>query len=367
RTRLLNTLSGKAVDRIPVSPFIWSNFVNEYFKRQLADQELDEACFKVYKDLGFDTMLRTCNIAEATDECFLDSRNWQVELLKKQISEKERHEITIIKTPERTLTQVKSFQRITPYEEVNANIECFIKSKEDFHQFIKYQPQVPTYDCSRITRSKQMLGNEGITAPWTQGIFNYLGDLRKPENLVLDMIMDPLFYHQMMTYFTDRWVNISAQFAKAGADVLCVSGNIATATFLGKEYFEEFVLEYEKRHIVAIKEAGAYILYHNCGDANALYPTYNRLGPDIFESFVEPPYGDTDLDYALQTLDKNIVMIGNIDQIDFLMHATPNEVQSRCKCLMDYMKERGRFVLGTTDYLSEGTPIENLVAMKECV
>ena len=367
RTRLLNTFQGKAVDRIPVSPFIWSNFVNEYFKRILTDQELDRACFEVYQDLGFDTMLRTCNISDATDECFLDSSYWRVEKIQKQITDKERHEITVIKTPERTMTQVKSFQRITPYEEVNANMECFIKTQEDFFQFVQYQPDVPKYDCSRITRAKDMLGNDGITAPWTQGIFNYVSDLRKPENLVMDMITDPDFYREMMEYFTNRWIKISTQFAKAGADVLCVSGNIATATFLGKEYFEKYVLGYEKRHMQAITNAGAYALYHNCGDANALYPTYNRIGLDIFESLVQPPYGDTDLDYAMQTLENDIILIGNIDQIDFLMKATSVEVQEACRKLVDKMKNRGRFVLATTDYLSEKTPLANLVAMRDCV
>ncbi len=367
RTRLLNTIIGKPTDRVPISPFIWSNFVNDYFGYIVSDKELDEKCFSVYTDFDFDVMLRTCNISAPNDERYLDSKSWSVEVQKKKINDKKRHEITVVKTPEKVMTQIKEFQQITEYEEVSANIKCFIESEDDFLQFVKYQPSVPQYDCSRIKHAKEMIGDKGIIAPWTQGIFNYVSDMRKLDNLVLDMMINTQFYNNMMEYFMKRWIEISVQYAKAGADVLCVSGNIATATLLGREYFEKYVLAYEKKHMSTFRSYDTYALYHNCGDANGLYPAYNYLGIDIFESLVEPPYGDTDLDYAINVLNKDISLIGNIDQIDFLMNASKEAVKTECKKLVNKFKNRGGFVLATTDYLSEKTPRENLIAMRESV
>ena len=47
RERLLRAFEGREFDRVPVSPFIWTNFVNKFFKTGFTnlDEELDEKFF----------------------------------------------------------------------------------------------------------------------------------------------------------------------------------------------------------------------------------------------------------------------------------------------------------------------------------
>lgn len=107
---------------------------------------------------------------------------------------------------------------------------------------------------------------------------------------------------------------------------------------------------------------GAYDIYHNCGDADKIMHLYNDLGTNAWGYLTPPPYADVDLDKALEVMNKDMVLIGNIDQVDFLVKATPKEVQRRVKQTLEKVKIRGNFILSTTDWPFDNTPFNNLKA-----
>ena len=90
-----------------------------------------------------------------------------------------------------------------------------------------HQPPVEEIDTSPIRSAKQAMGDKGITAPWIQGAFNEVAYYyRRLEDLLLDPIDNPTFYHQMMGYFLERNLQLIAQYINAGTDALSVGGNI---------------------------------------------------------------------------------------------------------------------------------------------
>ena len=64
-------------------------------------------------------------------------------------------------------------------------------------------------------------------------------------------------------------------------------------------------------------------------------------------------------------MNKDMVLIGNIDQVDFMVKASPEEVRSRVKEVLDKVKPRGNFILSSTDWFFDNTPDENLRAFAE--
>ena len=137
---------------------------------------------------------------------------------------------------------------------------------------------------------------------------------------------------------------------------------MANGSMAGSRLFGEFVMPYENRIIDAIHEEGCFCIYHNCGDARVLLPYYDEMKMDMYESLTPPPYGDTILSEALEVIKPPKVLSGNLDQIDFLVHATPDQVRQRVKEILELAKPRGHFILATSDYFSEGTPEENIYA-----
>ena len=56
---------------------------------------------------------------------------------------------------------------------------------------------------------------------------------------------------------------------------------------------------------------------------------------------------------------------GNIDQVEFLRKATPQEVKSRVRDLINKVKPRGNWILCTSDFPFDDQPYENLHALTE--
>ena len=364
RERLLNLLNGEKVDRLPVAPFIHNNFIYEFFDDEKTDTV--ERGMEVYCHFGFDTVLRTCTVWDMFDIDEQGDANWKVVKEKHTRAEDAEWSVTTrIATPEKELRQIKQYRRVGKYEVVSANAEYFIKDESDFEQFVKYQPTVREYDCSVVTRAKKLIGEAGLTAPWAQGAFNSLREYRRMDDLLADPYINPEMYERMIGYFSERMLKMIAQLARAGADIISCEGNAATGSMVGPAYFKKYVLPYETEFAGKVKQMGVYYLYHNCGDARALLDLYSGIGMDIYETLTPPPYGDTMLEEALRKIGPNITLSGNIDQITFLMESTPEEIEIRVKELCQTVSERGNFILATSDYLSSGTPHENVSALSD--
>lgn len=362
RERFHRLLRGDPADRIPVAPFIFNNFICEFFGDPHADPV--EKGIEVCEHFGFDILLRTCNVWDYLSEAPCDSDKWRVT----ETREEEGREwtvVTVIRTPERELTQRKRYSRATENEVVEAVVEYYIKDEKDFEQFVKYQPAVPRYDCTIIRKARELLGDKGFAAPWGQGAFNSVSFYRKLDDLIVDPYENPTFFDHMMVYFGERMLETIRQFAQAGADLVCCGGNVGNATMVGPSHFKQHILPYEIRFARSVKELGLYYLYHNCGDAAALLDCYSAIGMDVYESLTPPPYGDTLLEDALRKIEPHITLCGNIDQIDFLRKATPEEIRLETARVLALAKKRGKFILATTDYFSEGTPYKNIRALAE--
>lgn len=359
RTRLWNVIRHRPVDRVPIAPFIHVNFVQAFFQDKTVD--LISKTIEVYEHFGFDIIHRNCT--PARNLIGPSGPNWRVETTTEQHVDNERT-TTVVHTPAGTLQEVQQINHVSKYDTEVSAVEYLIKTEQDFDIMAKYQPPQTLLDVTPIRAARQALGDKGLTAPWLQGAFNEVAYYyRRLDNLLLDPIDKPEFYHRMMEYFLSRNLQLVDQYIEAGTDMLSVAGNIASGKVVGAAYFREHILPYEKRLIEHAQGRGVPVIYHNCGRARGLFSCYRELGMDVYESLTAEPYGDTVLEEALTALAPDIVLHGGIDQIDFLMKANPRQVRERARSVLETTKNQGSFILGTSDYLHELTPHENIAAL----
>lgn len=298
--------------------------------------------------------------------CF-NSPSWMVKVDDTKKG-KTRFVTTSVTTPERQLKQVVRYEDLSVNHTVCATIEWMIKEEEDFLQFIKYRPKLPMVKYAELIRAKELIGDDGILAPWFWGgVFNFVTEFRKVDDILMDAAVEPDFYNRMMDYFTGVLIDNAKQLLDIGVDVLSCSGNIASGTMVGPKFFRENIFKYEKRLIDFIQDGGTHVLYHNCGDARNMIDVYNELGIHGFESVTEPPYADNDLMDAVTRFSKDITLIGNLDQISLLRTATPKNIEKKVIEKMNIIGERLGFIFGTSDFLEEDTPHENLYALSQAV
>jgi uroporphyrinogen-III decarboxylase len=163
-----------------------------------------------------------------------------------------------------------------------------------------------------------------------------------------------------MRYFLDRYKGFVQQLIDAGVDVLSAGGNVGNGKMVGPDFFRSYIWPYEKELIDFIQGQGVAVLYHNCGYARSLLHLYPGLGLQAYESLTPPPYGDTVLAEAVEAFGKRTTLLGGIDQLDLLRTGTPREIEATVKRVLDTVRGRCHFILGTTDYFNENTPEEKI-------
>jgi uroporphyrinogen decarboxylase len=359
RQRLLATIAGDQVDRIPVAPFIHVNFVQAFFGG--AEIDVVTRTGEVYDHFFLDTIHRNCTPGH--DEIGPSTQDWQVER-QTEYSGRNSRTVTTVRTPDGDLCEISQTNWVTAYDAESSPVDYLIKSENDLDILMAHQPVTEPFDTTAIPRALEAIGDRGIVAPWMQGVFNHAAYYsRRVDDLIVDALISPEFYHRMMEYFLKRNCAIASRMVDAGVDMLSYGGNIASGKMVGEQFFRDHVLPYEARLIRFIQDKGVPVLYHNCGYARNLFPAYRQLGMRVYESLTAPPYGDTIVEEAFEQLGSQMVMMGGVDQIKFLRKASPGDIRLAVKGFLKRVKGRGRFILGTSDYFLEDTPHPNIMAL----
>lgn len=370
RERLLNCLRREPTDRVPVAPFLYYNSVYEmfgYIPRMGAffDPE-DFDPFPKFVDycerFGFDCM-HTLGSAWSAYRLDQPADNWDVEVETTGEGDEIRRAFTI-HTPAGNLRQVENFRRSSTYLIVSAIEEYLIKTPADFEILARYAPLPEATDCRLVSRARAAVGDRGLAVTCTHGAFNSLNMFRKLDDLMADPLTDEGFYRAMMEFTVGRLMRQQRKFVAAGADVIEMGGNMATSA-VGPRFFEKFVLDYENRLASDAREAGAFVVYHNCGDAAKIMHLYNRLDIDVWGYLTPRPFGDVDLDQALKVIRPDLVLRGNVDQVEFLVKASPDDIRAHVRDLLAKVRPRGNWILSTTDFFFDDTPYANIQAFAE--
>ena len=361
RQRILRTIAGQPVDRPALAPFLHVNFIKEHRRDNAIDPVVETIA--VYEEFGFDLIHRNCT--PVYDDFAVEGPDWTPQVSETGDAAKTITTVTV-HTPGGQLRRVTQSSRLYEYESSCFLVEPPIKSPADLDLFMRYQPPVPAIDVAEIVRARELVGDKGIVAPWVQGAFNEVAYLVRGSAILLDPLDDEGFYRAMISYFLARNLEKVRQFVAAGAEFISVGGNEANGATVGPDYFRRYVLEYEVQLMESLHGFGGRAIYHNCGRAALLLPILREIGMDVYESLTPPPFGDTDLVEATRIMN-DVALMGGLDQIDFLRKATPAMIQQRVREMAEIAARHGRFILGTSDYINESTPVENLHAMRAAI
>ncbi len=366
RERLLTTLEGRIPDSVPVSLFVQEEFLSFMYPGRKVDRVTDAV--ECARHFGFDVMTRSKKFN--TPYFFKKSYpGWDID--SRVVLEGGNHyEIFEVKTPVRTLKQVEAGPDTG--HAVNglhlSTIEYLIKDEADLEAFIKYVPDLDSQTIADMEEyckwSKEIIGRTGISVPWgLGGIYNLAATLRDVADLMMDPYIYHSFYEEYMSKLTSIVTDHDSALAGANGDAVGIQGNIANSAMVSNDYFDEFILPYEKKLADSIKEAGSFTVYHNCGKARILQNSYVKMGLDAWETVADTPQGDNDLEAAKKNIGDRITLIGNLDQIDFLKTASMRDIENKTEEIMSIGKPGGRFIFACSDYIEKNTPFENIEAV----
>jgi len=126
--------------------------------------------------------------------------------------------------------------------------------------------------------------------------------------------------------------------------------------------YKDLFAPYIKKQVDLTHEYGA---IYNFYDDGKLMPVANILkdcGIDVLETLTPPPMGDVDLTKLKKEIGDKVCLKGYIDLWYVIHEGTPKSIEEEVKKAIEIAAPGGGFILGTSDSIRPGTPIENIRA-----
>jgi len=244
-----------------------------------------------------------------------------------------------------------------PRDEVPRCVAPPLESNKDLSTLKKPDPYSSTRMLDRINavrEFKKLVYKRYSIMGWIEGPAAESADLRGVTNLLMDLAMDPDFAVELM----DLCVNVAIDFAiaqiESGADTIGIGDAIASQ--ISPAMYEEFVFPREKKIIDGIHEAGGIVRLHICGNTTHLLPYMAKLGAEIIDLDWQ-----VDMKKARQILGEKTVLAGNIDPVNAVMKATPEQIIKHVHQI--YSDVGNPYMVGAGCEIPPGTPYENLKAL----
>lgn len=111
--------------------------------------------------------------------------------------------------------------------------------------------------------------------------------LRSMEELLMDMIEEPEFVHELFTKITDYNIAQVKEALKYDIDAVYFGDDWGAqqGLIMGHDHWKEFIYPQIKRMYAETKKAGKFQFIHSCGDVDELFPELIDIGLDCFNPF----------------------------------------------------------------------------------
>lgn len=186
-----------------------------------------------------------------------------------------------------------------------------------------------------------------VMGPWTLSYH-----LAGVQDFLLWTLTDP----DKVRRFLDRLKEVSIAFAKAqlqaGADVVVIADH-ATGDLVSPKTYQDFLLPV---HQEMNQRIGGPTILHLCGNCSDRLRLFVEAGFDAYHFEWQ-----VDAKMAVQTVNREMSLIGNISNKNVLFGGTPEDVYKQAR----YSIEAGVDILAPECAVPLQTPIENLKAIVE--
>jgi uroporphyrinogen decarboxylase len=200
-----------------------------------------------------------------------------------------------------------------------------------------------------------------------RGIFVRSWRLMGMTNLMMNMVIDPEFVHevaQMMLAYNLAQLDLLVE---AGLDVLVIEDDIASTKgpLISPLHFKTFVNRYNRQIVDKAHQKGLKVVRHSDGNLWPLMDTILDTGYDGINP-LEPQAG-MELKKMKAACGDKICLLGNIDCVDLLPSGTPAQVEAAVIQAIADGGAGGGLIICSSNSLHPGVDPRNCIAMFQAV
>lgn len=237
-----------------------------------------------------------------------------------------------------------------------------IKRPEDLD---RYEPPSPD-DPMRYEQLSALLRRfkgKKLVGMHLHDVFNYPYYLRGMQALFIDIYEGPDIVHRLVRISVDHDLAIARRAIKMGADFILLGDDFGSSygPLVSPEHFREFFLPGFREIVQGIKDAGAYVIKHCCGNITSLLPMLVDAGIDALHPL--DAAAGMDILAVKQQYGDRICVIGGIDCGDPLSHWPVERLEQLVEETVQRLAPGGGWILSSSNTIHRSVKVENYLAM----
>lgn len=242
-----------------------------------------------------------------------------------------------------------------------------IKSVEDY-QKIEYVDPRKSRRMTMMAQYTDLLmkavGQEVAVASFVYGPLGILSMLRSAEKLFLDCMKHPEAVHQALEVVTQTLIDQIKYIGESGVHAIILDTLFASGSIMSKELWKKMEGPYATRLAAAIRETGALVFVHNCGNNVYFDVQIETMQPAAISFAYLPDDCKTPQELKAKYGEKTC-LVGYVPPSPDMMLHTPAQVKEACKEQIQVLGPGGGYILSTGCEFPPNGPLPNAIAMVE--
>jgi uroporphyrinogen decarboxylase len=195
------------------------------------------------------------------------------------------------------------------------------------------------------------------------GPFRFSWQLRGAmERLLLDYMRAPQLALDLARITTDFSLAALEKARQAGADVICLEGDLAfnTNTLMSPDHYRKFLKPFHAEIVDSAHRLGMKIVKHSDGNLWPILDDFIEIGFDGVHP-IQPQ--SMDIKETKEHLAGKACVVGNIDCSFLLPYGSKEEVEANVRETIRAVAPGGGYIISSSNSIHPGVKPENYIAM----
>ena len=220
--------------------------------------------------------------------------------------------------------------------------------------------EITDEDVREVRAAVEEAGDELAVFGGVRSAFGFLFILLGMENMTEGLYEEPELLLRVIEAADDFWTRLGLKLIEAGCTGLYVANDMGMngSTIISPTQLREFFFPSLRRQIQTWKAAGGRVLFHSCGNVDALLEDLADMGIDALNNL--QLRAGMDLASAKKRLCGRVALVGNVDATEIMCGSDRERIASAIQHVIDTAGSDGGLILATDHSFHQGIPVENV-------